>query len=250
MDTRTDGSPHRGPRLGLLAIVFCILFSAGLYQVVAFTPGKGHFPGPWESADVLGAYFRKHPTNVRWCAFLQFGCAIPLGLFSATVVSQLRHLGVRAAGPNIALFGGSMAAINLAASALILSVMATSGIAQDLPTLRALYYLMFAFGGVGYSVPLGLLIAGIAVPAAMQGLLPKWVVISGLALALVGELSWLDMVTSSALPLIPLTRFPAFLWLIAAGFLLPRAAARQVDPNRNPSENSSQTLSGSMASAR
>jgi len=86
--------------------------------------------------------------------------------------------------------------------------------------LRALYYLTFAFGGVGFSVPFGLLIAGICIPAAFFKLLPKWLVVFGLVLAVIGELSALSLIISKALFLIPLTRFPGFIWLIGAGFVL------------------------------
>jgi hypothetical protein len=40
------------------------------------------------------------------CAFLEFGAAIPLGIFTATMVSRLQFLGVRAAGAQIGFFGG------------------------------------------------------------------------------------------------------------------------------------------------
>jgi hypothetical protein len=65
----------------------------------------------------------------------------------------------------------------------------------------------------------------VCVPAAFFKLLPKWLVAFGLALALIGELSFLSMVIPQALFLIPLTRFPGFIWLIAAGFALPRTVA-------------------------
>jgi hypothetical protein len=159
------------------------------------------------------------------CAFLQFGAAIPLGIFTATMVSRLRFLGVRAAGPYIALFGGLMTAINMALTGLILWVMAYPGIAQETAVLRALYYLGFATGGVGFSVPMGLLIAGLSIPAAMMKLLPKWLVVFGFALGMIGELSALNLVIPQALFLIPLTRFPGFIWLIAAGFILPASLA-------------------------
>jgi hypothetical protein len=55
-----------------------------------------------------------------------------------------------------------MAAFNVALSALVLWV-AYPGIAQEVAVLRALYYVVFAIGGVGYSVPLGLLFAGISI---------------------------------------------------------------------------------------
>jgi hypothetical protein len=157
------------------------------------------------------------------CAFLQFGAAIPLGIFTATMVSRLQFFGVRAAGATIALFGGLMTAFNMAFSALILWVMAYPGIAQEPGVLRALYYVVFSVGGVGFSVPMGILILGISIPAAIMKLLPKWLALFGFALGGIGELSALSLVIPNALFLIPLTRFPGFLWLIAAGFLLSRA---------------------------
>jgi hypothetical protein len=156
------------------------------------------------------------------CSFLHFGASIPLGVFAAAAASRLRFLGAKAAGSYIALFGGFATSFNMAASACVLWVMAYPGIAQDAAVLRALYYLQFAFGGPGFSVPLGLLIAGISVTAGFLRLLPKWLVVLGLALAVIGELSWLSMIFPKLLFLIPLTMFPAFVWLIAAGFLLPK----------------------------
>lgn len=82
--------------------------------------------------------------------------------------------------------------------------------------------MVFSIGGVGFSVPMGLLVAGLSIPAAVMKLLPKWLIVFGLALAVIGELSALSLVIPQALFLIPLTRFPSFIWLIAAGFALPK----------------------------
>ena len=224
---------HRGPNPGVLAIIYAVLFNAGLYFVVSFrlpehlaasaTATRSYFPGPWESAPTIAAYFRSHAGAVLMCAFLQFGAAIPLGIFTATMVSRVQFLGLRAAGPLIALFGGLMCAFDIAISALVLWVMAYPGIAQETSVVHALYYMVFAIGGVGFSVPMGLLLAGLSVPAAIMKLLPKWIVVFGLALAGIGELSALSLVLPQLIFLIPLTRFPSFIWLIAAGFLLPPA---------------------------
>jgi len=100
------------------------------------------------------------------------------------------------------------------------------GIAQDATLLQALYYLSYAFGGPGFSVPMGLLLAGVSIPAGFLKLLPKWIVVLGLALSVCGELSWFNLVMPQALFFIPLTRFLGFVWLIATGFRLPRAIAR------------------------
>ena len=40
---------------------------------------------------------------------------------------------------------------------------------------------------------------------------PKWFAILGVVLALIGELSWLFLMTPKALPLMPLVRFPGVL---------------------------------------
>jgi hypothetical protein len=78
------------------------------------------------------------------------------------------------------------------------------------------------FWGSWFSIPMGLLIAGVCIPAAVGRLLPKWLIVFGLLLAVAGELSWFNLVFPQALFLIPLVRFPGFIWLIATGFLLPK----------------------------
>jgi hypothetical protein len=49
----------------------------------------------------------------------------------------------------------------------------------------------------------------------------------GFVLPIVGELSWLNLEFPKALFLVPLTRFPGFAWIIAAGFALPARARVQ-----------------------
>jgi hypothetical protein len=215
---------HAGPPLWLPATMYVFLFLAGLYPVTVFG-GTPYFPGPDESLDVIVNFFRLRPSAVRLCAFFQFGAAIPLGLFTATAVSQLRFLGVRAAGTYIALFGGIATAVNMLVSSAVLSVMGYPGIADQPLLIQALYRLTFALGGTGFSVPFGILVAGIAIPALIYRLVPKWIGILGMVIAIVGELSWLQTMFPQLLPLIPLTRFPGFIWIIAVGVALPRTRA-------------------------
>jgi hypothetical protein len=219
---------HAGPHLGALAIVFAVLFNAGLCAVSAFGVPFGvqapWFPGPWEPVPAVAAYFQGHSAAVALSAALQFGAMIPLGIYAATAYSRFRFLGITAAGPAIALFGGFLTVFDSTLSHLTLWVMSLPALAHDPSFLAPLYFIAYAFGGPGFSVPMGLLIAGLAVPAAFRRLLPRWLVVSGLVLAGVGELSWLHLLAfPHFLFLIPLTRFPAFIWLIAAGFALPVA---------------------------
>jgi hypothetical protein len=212
---------HKGPPLGPVATTFVLLFVIGLYPVTAFN-GKPFFPAPYEPLNVIMAYFGARASAVLVCAALQFGAAIPLGIFTATIVSRLRFLGARAAGTDIALFGGFLTAFTMIVSSSVLWAMTYPGIAQVGAVIQALYRIQFALGGPGFSVPLGLLLAGISITAGFAKLLPKWLTVLGILIAVVGELSWLNILFPKALPLIPLTRFPGFAWLIAVGFSLPR----------------------------
>ncbi len=221
IDPPTGG--HPGPNPGVVAAVFTTLFIAGLVPVTLLA-GDTHFPAPYQAPAEVLAFFRDEPERVLLCAQLQFAAAVPLGIYTATMVSRLRFHGARAAGATIALFGGLTAAFAMALSALLQWTLAQPGIADDGGLTRALHLLIYAVGGPGYSVPLGLLIAGIAVTAGFMRLLPRSLVISGVVLGVIGELSVLSLIVPGALFLIPLTRFPGFIWLIAAGVRLPRRA--------------------------
>jgi hypothetical protein len=141
MNTETKSiRRHAGPHLGALAIVYTVLFNAGLCAVSVFGMPFGvrqpYWPGPWDPASVIVAYFQSHQTAVLICMVLQFGAFIPLGLFTATVVSRLRFLGVTAAGPFIALFGGLMTVSNGAAAGFTVWAMIHPGVTQGMTITR------------------------------------------------------------------------------------------------------------------
>lgn len=228
----TPAARHQGPPLGVLATIFTVLFLAGLYPVTWYG-GMPYFPGPWETGAVIAHFFQTRPLAAVLCAFFHFGASITLGIFTATVVSRLQFLGVRAAGVYIAMFGGLLTVVDMLAGAAVLWAMAHPGISKDETLTQALYYVQYALGGPGFSVPFGLLMAGVCVPAWFFRLMPKWMIAFGMVLALAGELSWLNLVFPGALFLIPLTRFPGFVWLILAGFRLP-ATRRSAPAVRTP----------------
>jgi hypothetical protein len=216
---------HRGPPLGGLALAFAGLFLAS--QVIIGSMTVGTFPNPYDSPNSGQAYFGPNAEILRLVAFLQFGAAIPLGIFAATVYSRFRFLGLTMAGVTIAQFGGYVASIMLALSGLTTWALTQPGMTDDLSTLRALQLLSFTTGGVGHVVGFGLLIAGVSVPAAFARLLPRWLVWFGLILAALAEIASLSMVFPIVSPLLPLSRFPAVIWLIAAGFAMPAARPTQ-----------------------
>ena len=109
MDKRTR---FRGPSLTLLAIAYILVSASGLAAGAALRHGASYVT-PFAPAEQVRAFFAQSQTATRVSNFFLFGSAIPLGIFAVTVVSRLRFAGVRAAGTNIALFGGLAAAIAL-----------------------------------------------------------------------------------------------------------------------------------------
>src|SRR5437879_303419 len=120
----------RGPNAGIVAAVFVVLFFAGLMPVTALG-GTPYFPGPAASVNEMVAFFSQRQGGTLLCAFLQFGSAVPLGIFTMSMVSRLKFLGVRAAGADMALFGGFASAMGLVISSCVLWAMTYPGISQD-----------------------------------------------------------------------------------------------------------------------
>jgi len=220
------GPRHRGPSLLFLAVVFTSLFFGSLAATAAMT-GGARFPSPFEPSMGATIFFSDHADAVRVAAFFQFGAAVPLAIFAATAASRLRFLGVQAAGTMIALVGGALASGMAALSALFQWVLAQPGIAASEAVMHAFHLLSFATGGPGVVVPFGFLVAGVSLTAGLSRNLPRWLMWFGLVLAAVAEFSSLSLVTPFAMYLLPLARFPGFVWLIAVGATLPATKRRQ-----------------------
>jgi hypothetical protein len=215
---------HRGPNLGAVGSVYALLFLASLVGTAIMTKG-GHIPSPFISADLLQAFFAGNGGAVRLAAFLQFGAAVPLGIFAATVVSRLQFLGVNVAGVFIALFGGLAAALLSAISALLQWALAQPGVASQADITRLLHLLAFATGGVGFIVALGLFLAGVSVIAWFTRILPRWLVLLGVVIAAIAELSSISLIFTPAAYLLPVARFAGLIWIVATGWLLPGSRA-------------------------
>jgi hypothetical protein len=221
-----------GPHPGAVAVVSAVLFVISL--VVLGSPAAGtRFPRPSDAPSAMQAYFLANAAHAQLCAFFQFGAALTLGIFTAAATNRLQSLGVRVTGVRIALFGGWLAAFNSLLVAALLWVLAQPGVAQNASAVQTVYLFAFALGGTGYAAALGLLCAGLSVPALASGLLPRWLAICGLVLAVIGELSWFGLIAPPFDICIPLTRFPGYLWIIAAGFALPRT--RSLSPTAGES---------------
>lgn len=197
-DKGSPSAPRRrpdGPPAGVLALI-ALGFTAA--SVVAYAVDSRH-----------------------WEGVFAFATSVPLGIYAATVYARLLRLDIRVPGPNISFFGGITASTLLAASGLTLWAQSR---VDGLPAGVNVFVsdVVFALGGVGFVGGLGLLMAGIAVPTIILRLAPHWLGWSGLALAVVAEVSFLAMVWSGFDVLLPLCRFGGLLWLAVMGFTLPR----------------------------
>ncbi|MEU0518914.1 hypothetical protein [Streptosporangium sp. NPDC006007] len=222
----TPRQAQAGPPLGILAVVFTALFLGGIVASTVMA-GGGTFPSPFGAPAEILAYFHDHRNAVQTGAFLQFAASVPMSIYAATASARLRSLGIRAPGATIALVGGVLAAAMSALSALLSWVLSRPEVLAEPAVVRALQDLAFATGGTGHVVFLGLLVAGIAVPGLLAGLLPRPPALAGLAVAAVAELSILTLLVSDAAILLPIARFTALAWLVAAGFLLPRTRSNK-----------------------
>jgi len=222
-DTHASRRPG-GPPLGPLAIVTFVLTLAGVVTLLA---GTGTVPAPFAPASDVADWYSGHALMIRIAATLQLGAAVPLGILAASVYARQLRLGVRVPGPVIGLYGGIAASLLLIGSALGTWAIVSGPEAADPATAAALGRLAFALGGVGYAVGMGLLIAGIAVPALILRLIPRWLALVGLVIAAAGEVAFLSLVIDPLQALLPLVRFGGGAWLIAAAFLLPRDRPRR-----------------------
>jgi hypothetical protein len=223
---RTDRPTGRqgGPPLAPVAAVSLTLLLAGLAVGVAL---GGVMPLPYGPAVEVVRYIHDNHAAVQASAVGTFAASVPLAIYAATVSTRLRQLGVTAPGATIALAGGILAAGALALSGLICWTMSRAEVVVDDGLIRALYYLVFLTGGVGHIVALGLLLAGIAVPGLVLGLLPRPVAWIGLVIAALAELATLVLIWPESAVILPIARFTGLVWLIVVGALLPaRRAAR------------------------
>ncbi|WP_423182386.1 hypothetical protein [Arthrobacter sp. NyZ413] len=247
---RKSGGPHPG----ILALVSLGIFLLGLIASAIMTRGAT-FVSPFASEAQVAAFFQQNVSATRVNGMLQFGSAVPLGIYAATVYARQLRLGVRVPGPAIGLFGGTTAAIFLMLSGSVTWLLSRPEITTEATLTHALAFLAFITGGVGFVVGIGLLVAGLAVPSLILRFMPRWLAWAGLVLAALSELSFLSMAIEPLQFLLPIGRFGGLAWLVAAGFLLPRnRAAANEDPRARahgaPADRADGRTAGTSGTAR
>ena len=189
-----------GPPLAVPAIAFAALTVAG-----AALGSAG--PRPDTTAENTLAYTLTHPGALGLGAALLLGSAFPLVVYAATAVRRIERLGIGAPGPLMGFAGAVVAAAALSVSALASWTAAQTAPLGDAGLARALAWVWFGAGGVGFVAPLGLLVLGLAVPALIGRLVPRWLAVAGLVIGVLALLSTFALATDLLYPLIPVGRF-------------------------------------------
>jgi hypothetical protein len=217
----------RGPSLIRLATVHVLVFAAGLVAAATLRHGASYVT-PFAPAEQMRLFFAQSPTAVRVSNFFLFASAVPFGIFAVTIVSRLRFMGVRAAGTNITFLGGLTATIALILSGIMGWVLSVPEVSASAQVVKAIFYLCFLFGGTVYAVGFGLLAAGVSVTSYFMRLLPRWMVVLGMLLAITGELSSLSLIAYPANFFIPITRYLGLIWMVSVAVALTK--------NRTPAQ--------------
>jgi hypothetical protein len=221
-DTRTETTrrPQGGPPLLAVALPYGVLTLAGLALGIGLAR-------PDDSPAEVARLLLENRAGATVLATALVAAAVPLTIWSATVYRRLRRFGVTAPGAAIAFAGGILASASLALSGLVSWTAATTAPAMTPEILRALTTLAFAAGGPGFVPFFALLMAGVAVPGLLLGVLPRAWAWAGLVIAALGMLSVFSLLTPVLYPLLPIGRFGGLIWLVAASALLPSTRPRR-----------------------
>jgi hypothetical protein len=203
--------PQGGPPLLAPALAYGVLM---VTSVILTATG----PQPSASATAIVSYDSTHHDALVVAGFLSFAAAAPLAIWTATAYRRLRSLGVTAPGVVIGLAGGLLAAGSLALSGLISWTRAEAP--PEPAVTKALTDLGFATGAAGFVVPLGLLLAGVGVPALILRLVPRLLAWTGLVIAAFGLLSTFTLLTSALDFTLPIGRFGGLIWLVVISVML------------------------------
>jgi len=202
-----------GPPLPMPALAYAALTMAGAVT----HPGVRLSDNAPAVLDTL----QQHHVLATVSATLLVASAAPLAVWTAAVSHRLRSIGPHVAAPAIALVGGVVAAGSLLFSGLLAWGSAESASLGDAALVRAMSTLSFGFGGVGFALGTSLLLAGVAVPSLILRLVPRWLTIFGLTIAVAGAVSIISLLVPALDVLLPVTRFGGLVFLLAISVALP-----------------------------
>lgn len=197
------------------------LFLANIFIVLTFA-GDLYF-NPFDADGSVQQAHADHATAVKWVALVQFLSALSFAAFTAVLWARLRALVPRATAPTyLVAVGGTIGAVLLGICGLIQWTLAFPAVHQE-EGWQGLQLLYFGLGGFGHVAAAGLLVGAASLIARRARLLPSWLSMAGLVISVISVASVATFVAEPATSLIPLGRFPTFIWMILVAFMLPRS---------------------------
>jgi hypothetical protein len=227
----TDPVPTHARRGGPPLLAPALAWAALTVLAAVLHPGTRPAADP---ATTLGL-LRDHGGAAQLSATLLLASAVPLAVWVAAAHHRLHRLGLRVAGPTLGLAGGLLAAGMLAVSGVAAwAAAAAAAVPGDAAAAAVgLNALSFAAGGAGFVVTFGLLIAGVAIPTLLGGLLSRPLAWVGLVLAAVAVVAVVSPVVPALGVLLPVVRFGGLIWLLWVSAVLP-VSRRRVAEVREP----------------
>lgn len=221
----------------LSGVAFVVLFVGGLLSADVLA-GRS-FPGMDEPLQQITGYFAASGAEVRLLSLFHSVAAIPLLAFAAYVSAlhsnrddESRRLSTLAFG------GGIMAAVFLLLSALLFWTLARPATAGEPALVRSLVDLSFLAGGVALLLSLSAFIGANALLASRTGVLPAWLVRTGVVTAVISLLFAAALAAESGAfgpgGIIAVAAVPAFLWIFAASVALVRAGRGRLPDAESP----------------
>jgi hypothetical protein len=195
------------------AVGFVVLFMVG--AIVSNVVTTEIYPRPGAAAAQVQTYFAENPGIAQFLSLTQAGAAVCLLLLAGVLAAAVGRRDPQGAAEAAWVgLGGGLAAAFLLLSALLVWVLSSGQVINGGPAgMTALHQLAFAAGGAGHVVPLGVLVGASSLAALRYRVHARWIAMVGLGSAVLCLLSLVTL-----LVLIPLGRFMAFVYLIAAGF--------------------------------
>ena len=207
-------------------ITFTVLhfafFFASLIAIPILAPGA-RIPNPFGNDSELRIFFLIASSAVRVSDYLQLASALCLAVLSPLLGERLPSMSRRSSPSWLIIAGGLGAAIMLCLSALFSWAIVSPGATDLGPALHAFQFIPFLLGGPAWAGFFAIFLTGISM--ATRGVLPRWLIGTGLFLACVSALATPVLLSIVFSPCLPIARFLGFVWLIVASIYLERRPA-------------------------
>lgn len=182
------------------------------------------FPQPGADVKDVQRFFQGDAGPERINASGQLLSAASLAVFSVSVARLAGRAGPRSRALQVmAIAGGALASVSLAASATAAAAL-TTGPGRDEDRARSLHRFVFAAGGPVHGAGLALLLGALGLAGRRTGALPRPLTTAALVSAGVDALAPVVLAVPKAALVIPAGRFPTFVVLGISGVRLARGA--------------------------